>query len=39
MAIDWESHREIMKGLYLGDNKCLAEIMKHLEEHYGFSAS
>lgn len=39
MAVDLESHREILKSLYLRDKKSLAEIMKHLAENYGVSAT
>ena len=39
MTVDWESHREVLKGLYLRDNKSFAEIKQQLADLYGFSAS
>ena len=39
MAAEWESHREVLKALYLEKDKSLVEVQKHLAESYGFNAS
>ncbi|KAM0277130.1 hypothetical protein ACHAO9_012640 [Fusarium lateritium] len=37
--LDWESHREVLKQLYLDDNNTLSETMARMEERYSFVAS
>ncbi|KAF5654111.1 rhomboid family [Fusarium sp. NRRL 25303] len=37
--LDWESHREVLKQLYLDDNNTLAETMAKMKEKYSFVAS
>ncbi|KAF5705093.1 rhomboid family [Fusarium mundagurra] len=37
--LDWESHRAVLKQLYLDENKTLAETMAKMKERYSFVAS
>lgn len=39
MAAQLESHRELLKELYLKEDKSLAEVQKHLAERYDVNAS
>lgn len=39
MALDWESHREVLKFLYLENDQSLEEVRKHLAQHHDFKPS
>lgn len=36
---DWETHREVLNGLYLVENKPLNKVMEYMEKKYNFKAS
>jgi hypothetical protein len=36
---EWEGHRELLKQLYVEENKTLDEVMDHMSTRFGFSPS
>ena len=36
---EWEKHRDIIKHLYIDEDKSLSEIMADMERSYGFCAT
>lgn len=36
---EWEKHRELLKELYIAQNKTLTEVKDHMRTRFGFSPS
>jgi Clr5 domain len=36
---EWDIHKETISTVYLTDNKTLDEVIQHMEDTHGFSAT